>query len=265
MRIAALLLLACSIVAAQSDTNDWQLVWADEFNGPAGSAPDPAKWTYDTGSNGWGNHELENYTDSRRNSYQDGNGNLVIQALKSATGYTSARLKTEGLFAAGFGKIEARIQIPFGQGLWPAFWMLGTNIDGPNAVGWPNCGEIDIMENIGKEPSIVHGTIHGPGDSGLGIGGPYTLPNGAKFSDDFHVFTVIWDPSQVQFLVDNTPYETVTKQQAGKMWAFDHQFFLLLNVAVGGSWPGDPDNTTTFPQTMKVDYVRVYQRAAGSP
>jgi len=262
MRIAAIFLLAVSIGAAQSNTSEWQPVWADEFNGPAGSAPDPAKWTYDTGGNGWGNHELENYTDSRRNSYQDGNGNLVIQALKSGAGYTSARLKTEGLFAADYGKIEARIQIPFGQGLWPAFWMLGTNIDGPNAVGWPNCGEIDIMENIGKEPSIVHGTIHGPGDSGLGIGGPYTLPNGAKFSDDFHVFAVIWDPQQVQFLMDNTPYETVTKQQAGKMWAFDHQFFLLLNLAVGGSWPGDPDNTTTFPQTMKVDYVRVYRRAA---
>ena len=264
MRFAALFLLATIVLSAQiRELGDWKLVWHDEFNGPAGSAPDPAKWTYDTGNTGWGNNELENYTDSRQNSYQDGEGNLVIQALQTgANTYTSARLKTQGLYAVEYGKIEARIQIPFGQGLWPAFWMLGANID---TVPWPNCGEIDIMENIGKEPSTVHGTIHGPGDNGSGIGGPYTLPDGAKFSDDYHVFAIMWDDQQVQFLVDNTPYETVTKEQAGPMWAFDHQFFILLNVAVGGNWPGNPDATTTFPQTMKVDYVRVYQSAKRPP
>src|SRR5579884_2335257 len=253
--MAMVVLLTCLSLSAQG-TGDWQLVWGDDFNGAANSAPDSSKWTYDTGNGGWGNQELENYTNSRQNSYLDGNGNLVIKALSSGGQYTSARLKTQGLYGIAYGKIEARIKIPFGQGLWPAFWMLGTDID---TVPWPDCGEVVIMENIGREPTTIHGTLHGPDDPGTSIGAAYNLPGGAKFADDFHVYSVIWDPNQIQFLVDGNVYQTVTRQQAGKMWVFDHRFFLLLNVAVGGSWPGNPDSTTTFPQTMTVDYVHIYR------
>jgi beta-glucanase (GH16 family) len=256
MRLLSISLLLT--VAAMAQTSGiWRLAWSDEFAGPANSAPDPTKWTYDLGAGGWGNQELETYTNTRENSYLDGSGNLVIQAIKTGSGYTSARLKTQGLFAITYGRLEARIRIPYGQGLWPAFWMLGANID---SIGWPKCGEIDVMENIGKEPGTVHGTIHGTGDTGVGIGAPYTLPGGARFADDFHRFSVIWSPESIEFFVDDNRYQTVTREQAGQQWVFDHPFFLLLNVAVGGSWPGNPDSTTVFPQTMLVDYVRVYER-----
>jgi beta-glucanase (GH16 family) len=220
----------------------------------------------ETGGNGWGNNELETYTNRTQNAHvQD--GNLVITANKETfTGsdgitrqYTSARLKTASLFEQKYGRFEARIKITFGQGMWPAFWMLGNNI---GTAGWPSCGEIDIMENIGKEPSIVHGTIHGPGYSGAnGLGGPYTLPSG-KFADDFHIFAIEWEASALRFYVDGNLYETRTPADlpAGKTWVFDHPFFILLNVAVGGDWPGNPDNTTVFPQNMLVDYVRVYAK-----
>lgn len=241
------------------------LVWSDEFDAPDGSAPDPAKWTYDLGGRGWGNHELESYTNRRQNSSIH-DGKLVIQALKErytgpdgiARDYTSARLKTKGLFAQKYGRFEARIKIPYGQGLWPAFWMLGGDID---RAGWPACGEIDIFENIGREPSIIHGTVHGPGYSGgNGISGLYALPSGQRFADGFHVFSTEWQPNQVTFLVDGHAYKTVTPADlpAGTKWVFDHPFFIILNVAVGGDWPGSPDASTVFPQTMQVDYVRVY-------
>jgi beta-glucanase (GH16 family) len=145
---------------------DWKLIWSDEFNGPENSAPDPAKWAYDLGAGGWGNHELEGYTKNPENVFEDGKGHLAIRAAKSDTGrITSARIKTDGKFAIKYGKVEARIKIPYGQGIWPAFWMLGDNI---STTRWPQCGEVDVMENIGKEPSTVHGTIHGPGYSGKG-------------------------------------------------------------------------------------------------
>jgi beta-glucanase (GH16 family) len=169
-------------------------------------------------------------------------------------------MKTQGKFEHTKGRFEARIQIPKGQGLWPAFWMLGNDI---GTAGWPTCGEIDIMENIGKEPSTVHGTIHGPGYSGgNGIGAPDTLAGGAKFADDFHLFAIEWDDTSIRWFVDSNNYETRTPADlpAGKTWVYDHPFFMLLNVAVGGQWPGNPDGTTTFPQTMKVDYVRVYDK-----
>ena len=239
---------------------DWTLVWADEFNGPAGSAPDVSKWTYDTGANGWGNHELEDYTESRDNSYLDGNGHLIIEAREPSTGrYTSARLKTLGKYAVEHGRIEARIQLPAGQGMWPAFWMMGADI---TKIGWPGCGEMDIMENIGREPSINHATVHGPGYSGsVGITRSFTLPDAQRFSSGFHVFAIAWSPQQVQFSVDGQAYHTLTPASLpqGARWVFDQPFFLLLNVAVGGSWPGNPDATTVFPQKMLVDYVRVYQ------
>lgn len=203
---------------------------------------------------------MEDYTDTRDNSHLDGAGNLVIEARQPSPGkYTSARLKTRGKFAAEYGKIEARIQLPAGQGIWPAFWMLGDDI---GAVGWPRCGEIDIMENIGPEPSINHATVHGPGYSNShGISQSFTLPAGQRFADDFHVFSIEWSPKEVQFFVDAQPYHTVTPASLppGAVWVFNHRFFLLLNVAVGGAWPGSPDASTVFPQKMLVDYVRVYQ------
>lgn len=243
-----------------------ELVWSDEFNTPNGSAPDPQKWTYDLGGKGWGNQELETYTNRPRNVYIH-NGMLVIQARKEtlagkdgvARDYTSARLKTRGLFTQTYGRIEARIKIPSGQGLWPAFWMLGDDVD---KAGWPRCGEIDIMENIGREPSVVHGTIHGPGYSGArGISAAYSMPGGGRFADDFHIYAVEWRPQEIQFFVDGNLYTTVlpTNLPHGARWVFDHPFFIILNVAVGGGWPGNPDATTTFPQTMEIDYVRVYK------
>jgi uncharacterized protein (TIGR03437 family) len=238
----------------------WQVLWSDEFNGPAGAPPDPARWTYDLGGGGWGNSELETYTKSADNVAQDGAGNLVIRAIKTGTSYTSARIKTQGRFNFTYGKVEARIRIPAGQGIWPALWVLGADID---QAGWPACGEIDIMENIGKEPSTIHGTVHGPGYSGgNGIGGPLTLPSGKRFADDYHVSAIEWSAQSVAFFVDGAQYFEVTpaKLPAGTRWVYQHPFFLILNVAVGGTWPGNPDATSAFPQQMLVDWVRVSQR-----
>ncbi len=248
-----------------SDAQTRMLLWSDEFNGANGSAPDSAKWTPETGGNGWGNEELETYTSSAKNAYQEG-GRLVIKVIKETVmgtdgisrNYTSSRLITKSKFSQKFGRFEARIKIPFGQGLWPAFWLLGDNI---SSAPWPACGEIDVMENIGKEPATVHGTIHGTGYSGAsGIGSYYSLSSG-RFADDFHVFAVEWEPSQIRFYVDANLYASRTPSDLplGATWAFDHGFYILLNVAVGGTWPGNPDSTTTFPQAMMVDYVRAYQ------
>ncbi|WP_152393339.1 RICIN domain-containing protein [Paenibacillus guangzhouensis] len=239
----------------------WNLVWSDEFNGNFGAAPNAGKWDYNIGGNGWGNHELQNYTDRRDNSYLDGNGNLIIKAIKENYGgnsYTSARLLTSGKFTQTYGKFEARIKLPYGKGIWPAFWMLGED---PNSTGWPNMGEIDIMENLGHDSSTVYGTAHGPGYSGSGgISKPYTLPNGQQFKDAFHVFTVEWEPTQIRWYVDGNLYHTFNKSQlgSGKTWVFDHPFFIIMNLAVGGDWPGYPDASTSLPQMMTVDYVRVY-------
>ena len=249
----------------------WNLAWSDEFEGPNGSAVDSSKWSFDIGGKGWGNNELETYTNRTVNAHVE-NGSLVIKALRETfTGpdqitrnFTSARLLTRNKFAQTNGRFEARIKIPFGQGIWPAFWMLGNNI---NTAGWPTCGEIDVMENIGKEPSIVHGTFHGPGYSGAkSVSAAFTLANGKKFSDDFHAFAVEWETNVMRFYVDGLLYKTRTPADlpAGTSWVFDHPFFILLNVAVGGGFPGNPDATTVFPQTMQVDYVRVYQRATSS-
>jgi beta-glucanase (GH16 family) len=246
----------------------WTLAWSDEFDGPSGALVDAGKWAFDVGGNGWGNQELEYYTDRPRNASLNGEGALAIQALSETyTGpdgvtreHTSARLKTQGKLDQAYGRFEARLKLPRGQGLWPAFWMLGNDI---GALGWPRCGEIDVMESIGREPSTVHGTIHGPGYSGAGaIGAPFIFPGGARVADDFHVFAVEWEAAAIRWYVDGTLYQTRTPADlpAGQRWAFDHPFFLVLNVAVGGSWPGNPDASTVFPQTMLVDYVRVYRR-----
>ncbi|WP_017584275.1 glycoside hydrolase family 16 protein [Nocardiopsis valliformis] len=234
------------------------LVWSDEFNGPAGSAPNPAHWNHETGDHGWGNNELQNYTASRNNSALDGNGNLVITARReSHGGYTSARMTTQGRVQPQYGRIEARIQIPRGQGIWPAFWMLGANFPG---TPWPDCGEIDIMENIGREPHLVHGSLHGPGyHGGNPLTGSYMHPQGWSFADTFHTFAVDWYPGSVTWSVNGIVYQTYTWQDTrGNPWVYDQPFFMILNVAVGGDWPGYPDGSTQFPQQMRVDYVRVY-------
>jgi beta-glucanase (GH16 family) len=249
------------------------LTWSDEFTGPAGSAPDPAKWGRDTGGGGFGNSELEYYTTGNSNAALDGAGNLVITAKRENPAnyqcwygtcqYTSARLLTSGKFTQQYGRIESRIKIPRGQGLWPAFWMLGDNI---GSVGWPTSGEIDIMENIGREPNLVHGSLHGPGYSGGNpLTGQYALPGGGAFADGFHTFSVDWSPNQVSWAVDGVTYQTKTSAQTnGNAWAFNHPFFIILNVAVGGTWPGSPDASSTFPQTMTVDYVRAYANSGGT-
>jgi len=247
----------------------WALAWSDEFSGTNGSAPDSSKWTYDTGGKGWGNNELECYTNQLQNAQIQG-GNLVITALApqspvtcsdgATNNYTSARIKTQNLFSQAYGRFEARIKIPQGQGMWPAFWMLGNNI---TSAGWPTCGEIDIMENIGKEPGTVHGSLHGPSSTGTSdASAAFSLPAGQNFADDFHIYAVEWAPGTIRFFVDSNLYETVTQSQwpAGGTWVFDHPFFIILNVAVGGTWPGSPDQTTQFAQQMLVDYVRVYTK-----
>ena len=248
--------------ASIKPTEGWHLVWSDEFKQPDGSAPDPSKWGYDVGGNGWGNNELEYYTERTNNARIEG-GKLVIEARQEDFGgknLTSARLLTKDKWSWTYGRFEARIKIPRGQGIWPAFWMLGTNID---SVPWPTCGEIDIMENIGKEPGTVHGTIHGPGYAGAnGIGGPTSLPGGEAFADDFHIYAVEWQTNRISWFVDGREYFTVTpaKLPKGKEWVYTQPQFILLNLAVGGPWPGYPDRTTIFPQRMVVDYVRVFSR-----
>jgi len=254
----------------------WILTWSDEFDGQDGSAVDPTKWVHDVGGSGWGNQELEYYTNGTQNAVVMG-GNLVITATTAGASsyncsypssgpcqYTSARLLTQNKFSQQYGRIEARIQIPKGQGLWPAFWMLGADI---NTSGWPTCGEIDIMENIGKEPSTNNGSLHMPAagtSNDDDLTGTYTLPGNAKLGDDFHTYAIEWSAAAIKFYVDDNLYETQTPSTAtGRTWKFDHPFFMLLNVAVGGQWPGAPDSTTTFPQTMKVDWVRVYEPADG--
>ncbi len=262
----SLLAAIISLLALVPAHADWRIIWADEFNGPPGTAPDHAKWSYDLGAGGWGNEELEIYTSRPANVFQDGDGNLVIRSVRMPDGsFTSARLKTKGHFTVQYGRIEARIKIPYGQGIWPAFWMLGDDI---KSAGWPKCGEIDIMENIGKEPSIVHGSMHGPGYSGnTPLTEKFELPAGQRFADDFHVYGVEWSPDTVIFSVDGHAYYTVTPANVptGKKWVYDHPFFLILNVAVGGSWPGSPDSTSVFPQNMLVDWVHVWQNTSVIP
>jgi beta-glucanase (GH16 family) len=243
--------------------NPGKLRWSDEFSGKAGRKPDPAKWTYDLGGNGWGNQELENYTKKSKNVFLDGRGNLIIRAIKDSRGrFTSARIKTQGLFSFTYGRAEARMRIPRGQGMWPAFWMLGNDVA---QVNWPACGEIDIMESLGREPTIVHGTIHGPGYSGgAGITAQYVLPGAPALADDFHLYAADWMPDRIDFSIDGHVYTSVTPKSlpARTKWIFDHPFFLILNLAVGGAWPGNPDATTVFPQDLVIDYVRVYELPA---
>ena len=235
------------------------VTWSDEFNGGAG-AIDGSKWKFDTGGSGWGNNEQQYYTNSTNNVRVDGQGHLAITARREnpagyqchygSCQYTSGRILTADRFSQAYGRFEARIQVPRGQGIWPAFWMLGGG-------DWPSGGEIDILENVGKEPNTVYGTVHGPGYSGgTAIGGNRNI--GQPLANAFHDYAVEWSPNLIVWYLDGAEYFRVTPASLrGNAWVFDHPFFMILNVAVGGYWPGYPDGSTVFPQTMLVDWVRV--------
>ena len=264
-RRGAALLAALAALAAASgcredgDPAPYGLIWQDEFTGPAGLLPDSTRWRCDLGTD-WGNGQLEYDTDRPQNASLDGEGHLAITARRedyAGQSYTSGRLTTRGLFEQTRGRFEARIQLPVGQGLWPAFWLLGADID---RVGWPQCGEIDVMEYRGQEPRVLHGSLHGPGYSGGGaLTSSHVLAQGG-FDLGFHEFAVEWNEEAITWLVDGYAYFTAAPADLppGTNWVFDHPFFIILNVAVGGRWVGAPDETTAFPQTMLVDYVRVY-------
>jgi beta-glucanase (GH16 family) len=267
----AIALTVCgSAIAAPSTSPTWTLVWSDEFNGAAGARPDARYWNYDLGnaqSNGWGNHEFQYYTSNARNAQTDGAGMLVITAEKAANPgpcwngkpceYTSARIHSNNKVSFTYGKVEARMKLPSGQGIWPAFWALGTDL---SAAGWPRSGEIDIMEFVGKTPNITYGTLHGPGDSGAqGISKPHDL--GKPVADDFHTFAIVKRPNDIVWYVDGVEFHKLTPASlpAGGTWVFEKPFFVILNLAVGGDWPGAPDATTPLPAQMKVDWVRIYK------
>lgn len=229
--------------------------WSDEFDGPAGAAPDPHTWRPETGGHGWGNKELQHYTAEAANAALDGDGHLAITARYDGRRYTSARLITKDLKSLRYGRIEARIKLPGGRGIWPAFWLLGADID---QAGWPRCGEIDVMENFGTSPALVHGAVHGPGYcGGDGISG--TLDTGVPLDAGFHDYAIAWEPDRIRWFFDQACYHTVTPAAlGGRPWVFGHDCYLLLNVAVGGTASVPPDGSTQFPRTMLVDHIRAY-------
>lgn len=242
-------------------TPEWELVWQDEFDG---STIDDTKWSFEVNGRGGGNNELQYYTDSPDNAFIE-DGKLIIQALKMeeryiGRDYTSARIRTVGKGDWLYGRFEFRAKLPYGQGLWPAIWMLPSTY---NYGGWPSSGEIDIMELVGHDADTVHGTLH---YGGLGnhqyTGKPYSLDEGI-FADDFHEFAIEWEEGEIRWYVDGEKYQTQTAWNTKNHdypAPFDRPFHLIMNVAVGGNWPGSPDETTVFPQRMEVDYVRVYQK-----
>ena len=248
-------------IVVKETPKERKLIWSDEFS--SDGLPDPAKWRYDVGGTGWGNNELQYYTKDRPENARVEKGNLIIEAHKEAyqgRAYTSARLLTQNTATWTYGRFEIRAKIPAGRGTWPAIWMLGTNI--PTA-GWPLCGEIDIMEHVGFDQGVVHGTIHSEAynhTKGTQKGQQKTVPTA---STDFHLYTVDWTADKIDFLVDNAVYYTLTKTALGSntaQWPFERPFFLLLNVAVGGGWGGQKGvDDTIWPRRMEVDYVRVYQ------
>jgi beta-glucanase (GH16 family) len=252
----------------------WRPTFCQEFDVPNGSSPDPAIWTPDVTGNGWGNQELQYYTSASANIFIE-NGDLVLRAMRDASGahtcwygpcqYTSAQLESIHHFSQAYGRFEARMKIPAGVGLWPAFWMLGANSD---TVHWPACGEIDVMESVGMNPGTVYGTLHmdatNSATTNVQDGQHYVLPGGAALSDAYHVYAVEWAPGVVRFYLDDTlyftaqPTDAMITSQSGH-WVFDHPFYLLLDLAVGGNWPGSPTAATVFPADLHVDYVRVYE------
>lgn len=254
-----IILSGCKREAVQTlPQRNWQLVWSDDFDGAAGSLPDDAKWSFDIGAGGWGNSELQYYTNRSSNAALNGDSKLVITAKNESfanAGFTSARIKTKDLFAQAYGRFEARIKTPTGPGIWPAFWMLGANID---ATPWPQCGEIDIMEQRGQESFVTHGSVHGPGYSGGGaITKAYGLTNG-RFDTDYHIYAIEWGKNYIDYFVDDYLYQRITPDNVTGEWVYDHSFFIILNIAVGGNYVGFPTSGTPFPQSMYVDYVKVY-------
>ena len=262
----ALLLTGCSN-NTESEGEKWQLIWQDEFDGSSGQLPDSANWNFEIGDgtlyglpSGWGNNQLEYNTNRPENVSLDGQGNLVITARAEsfeAQNYTSARITTKNKFEQTYGRFEARMQLPTGRGMWPAFWMLGADIDD---VGWPACGEIDIMEYRGQEPFRIHGSVHGPGYfGGQPVTEQYDLTND-RFDTGFNVFSVEWGNDYLRFYVNGNRYQTITPEDLPGPWVFDDPFYIIMNLAVGGNYLGPPDQTTLFPQTLLVDYVRVYEK-----
>ena len=260
--MCALALIASSAACSKQPTKvNWKVVWQDEFSGPAGQSPNPSNWTYDVGTD-WGNSQLEYDTARPENVSLDGAGNLAITARQEdylGQSYTSGRINTRGRFEQAGGRFEARMRMPRGQGMWPAFWLLGSNFA---TVPWPGCGELDILEYRGQEPSIIQGSAHGPGYSGgNAVTQRYTVP-GASLDSSFHVYALEWSSSRITWAVDDHIYTTLVpgNLSGGKEWVFNHPFFVILNLAVGGAFVGPPNAATTFPQQLLVDYVRVYRR-----
>ncbi|MEV6932474.1 family 16 glycosylhydrolase [Dactylosporangium sp. NPDC051485] len=256
--VASLVATGLVVVSAQSAAQA-AVVWNEDFNGASGQGVDTSKWNFDTGGGGFGNSELEYYNSGTSNVYQDGQGHLVIEARRESGGrtcwygtcqWTSGRIQTAGKFTQLYGHIEARIQVPKGNGLWPAFWMLGGS-------NWPTDGEIDIMENVGRDPNTVYGTIHGPGYSGgSGVGGTRNI--GQALGNAFHTFAVDWSPNLIVWTIDGSEYFRATPANIrGNRWVYDHPFFIILNLAVGGSFPGSPDGSTPSVNRMLIDYVHV--------
>ncbi|MFN5849693.1 MAG: family 16 glycosylhydrolase, partial [Chitinophagales bacterium] len=265
-----LLSIGCTFITCSKDgegqklpKREWTIAWSDEFNDNLVASPDVSKWSFNIGvgpnNDGWGNQELQYYTDRLDVVSTDGKGNLRIVAKKENLNnreFISGRIMTKGKFSQKYGKIEARIKTPSGPGIWPAFWLLGNNID---TVQWPNCGEIDIMEQKGNQPNTVFGSLHGPGYSGGNSkSGTYSLMND-RFDNDFHIYAVEWYEDRIDYFVDGYLYNRINKTDVSGKWVFDQPFFIILNVAVGGNFVGFPNVNTAFPQTMQVDYVRVYK------
>ncbi|MEC3916705.1 glycoside hydrolase family 16 protein [Nocardia sp. CDC160] len=268
-----ILLAGCSPHESRDTATDvalhWRQTWSDEFDGPAGGRPDPAKWVYDRGGEPqWGNEEWQYYTDRPENVSTDGQGHLVITArrerLPGMSGcafgpcdVTSGRITTLDRFDQAYGRFEARMKVPAGKGFWPAFWLMGANLE---RRPWPGNGEIDVMETVGDDPGTVHGSAHGPGFEDPGYTEDYEWDG--RLSDDFHLYAVEWTPDRIGWFLDDHRYFSIDKKtlKAGEKWVFDHPFYALLNLAVGGTWPGPPDETTVFPAALVVDYVRVYEQ-----
>jgi beta-glucanase (GH16 family) len=273
----ALAALACSrnapptIPGTLPPPVQWKLAWSDEFDGAAGTGVDAGKWTHDIGDGctagicGWGNQEKEYYSNATENVALNGSGQLAITARTAPAGltcyygacrYTSAKIHTRGKMNAAPGRVEARIKLPTGQGLWPAFWMLGSGFP---ATPWPQCGELDIMEFKGSQPSMMSSAIHGPGYSGAT---PFAHAQSMSPAE-YHVFSIIWDANSVQFFVDDAMHYTVTRNELETKGAsvLSNSYFVILNLAVGGHFDGDPASDAIFPATMLVDYVRVYTRS----
>lgn len=261
MSLLKSVLLAVLLVSFSSCNNDdddgpkgttWQLVWSDEFN--FSGAPDDANWTYDlgTGIDGWGNRELQTYTDTAENVIiEDG----LLKIIARSEPFTSARVKTQGLFSQTYGRFEARLRTPYGPGIWAAFWLLGDSVD---TVGWPQCGEIDIMEIKGQQPNVIKGSLHAPGNFGpSGLGKSFGFEND-RFDADFHILAIEWGVDYIDYYVDDTLYQRITPSDVEE-WVFNEPFHIVLNTAIGGDFVGFPTSSTPFPQTMEVDYVRVYK------